>query len=170
MTTATQLLQQYTFEPVTTTTKFEQHTLAVQHQDRAIPFGHFKLRLKNIDSQQDYDLELKQRLQLTATSGFQLRSRLHGVRINHAHHAGKASYQVHATLVVKRTPKSDHDLQHAKVSADCLIPVSQHVAKTLPDQVPLYVFTDSHKLTINQTAMAKLFLKCVGNDALAFAS
>ena len=79
--TATQLLQQYTFEPVKSKLRAEQHTLAVQAQDRAIPFGHFKIRLKNIDNQQSYLLELKQALQLTTTTGLQLRSRLHGVHV-----------------------------------------------------------------------------------------
>jgi len=168
--TATQLLQQYTFEPVTLTTKFEQHALAVQHQDREIPFGHFKIRLKNIDNQQDYDLELKQRLQVTASSGFQLRSRLHGVRVHHVAHAPRTSYQVRATLTIKTAPKMADSVKHDKVTIDCLVPVEHHLAKTLPDQVPLYAFTDNHTLAINQTAMAKLFLKCIANSSLALAS
>lgn len=170
MKTATELLQQFTFEPVTTTTKFEQHALAVQHQDREIPFGHFKIRLKNIDNQQCYDLELKQRLQLNAASGLQLRSRLHGIRVQHTADADNQSYQVIAQLVVKAVPKSQAALKHDKAQTACLVPISDGQARSLPDQVPLYAFTDNHQLALNQTALAKLLLACVGNIDLAQAS
>lgn len=168
MTTAKQLLQQYTFEPVTTSTKFEQRALTIAHQDRAIPFGHFKIRLKNIDNQRTYDLELKQRLQLTA-NGLQLRSRLHGVHVQHNNGHQVPSYQLLASLIVKDAPKGS-TTKHDKTTISCLVPIDHHVAKTLPDQVPVYAFTDNHDIALNQTALAKLFLRCIGGDQLAIAS
>lgn len=161
MKTATQLLQQYTFESVKDKMRVEQHALAVQHQDRAIPFGHFKIRLKNIDNQQTYLLELKQALQLTTTSGFQLRSRLHGVHVKHAQHMMPTGYHVLASLTIKAAPRDAHEFVHDKTKIACLIPVGDHAAKKLPAQVPLYAFTDNHQLAINQQAMAQLFLTCI---------
>lgn len=159
--TATQLLQQYTFEPVKSKLRAEQHTLAVQAQDRAIPFGHFKIRLKNIDNQQSYLLELKQALQLTTTAGLQLRSRLHGVHVKHARHLVPNGYHVLASLTIKSAPEDARQFVHDKTKLACLIPVSKHYATDLPDQVPLYAFTDNHQLVINQQAMAHLFLTCI---------
>lgn len=170
MTSVTELLQKYTFEPVTTTTKFDQHTLPVKHQDRVVPFGHFKLRLKNIDNQQNYDLVVRQRLQLTAPSGFQLRSRLHGIHVTHDSQAKQASHQIVTTLKINRTTTEQSALKHDHASQACPIPVTNRVAKNLPDQVPLYAFTDSHQVTINQQAMAQLFLQAIGHQNGALAS
>ena len=159
--TATQLLQQYTFEPVKPKLRVDQHLLTVQHQDRAIPFGHFKIRLKNINNQQSYLLELKQALQLTTTTGLHLRSRLHGVHVQHARHLVPSDYHVLASLTIKATPRATRNLAHSRTKVACLIPVTDHHAQDLPTQIPLYAFTDNHQLAINQHAMATLFLTCL---------
>ncbi|MDV0430713.1 hypothetical protein RXV91_07505 [Lactiplantibacillus sp. DA1] len=166
MKTATQLLQKYTFEPVKPKLRVEQHSLAVQHQDRAIPFGHFKIRLKNINSQQSYLLELKQALQLTTTTGLQLRSRLHGVHVQHARHLVPGGYHVLASLTIKTTPQASHGFAHKKVQATYSVPVTGHYAQSLPTQIPLYAFTDNHQLAINQRALATLFLQALQPQAL----
>ena len=144
MKTATQLLQQYTFEPVKDKMRVEQHALAVQHQDRAIPFGHFKIRLKNIDNQQTYLLELKQALQLTTTSGFQLRSRLHGVHVKHAQHMMPTGYHVLASPTTKAAPRDAHELGHEKTKIACLIPVGDNAGKTVPAQGQRDACTGNH--------------------------
>ncbi|WP_318766513.1 hypothetical protein [Lactiplantibacillus carotarum] len=161
--TTTQLLAQYTFEPVTTSTKFDQRTLTVKDQDRTIPFGHFKLRLKNIDNQQHYDLELHQQLQLTTTAGFQLRSRLHGIRVQHG--TGTNRYQVHATLTLHDVPAMLGTVTQRHPFSDSVIHLEHHVVQTLPANVPLYAFTDNHELVLNQAALAQLVLTGMQSSA-----
>ncbi|MFB9768458.1 hypothetical protein [Lactiplantibacillus modestisalitolerans] len=156
MKTVTELLQTYTFEPVTTSLKFDQRLLRVHHQDRAIPFGHFRLRLKNIDNQEAYELELKQQLVTNPATGGRLRARLQGIR-----HQATAQHAVVANLTIRRAPKADANVKHDRAKVSCLIPIKKRVAMTLPDQVPLYAFTDNHQLALNQAAMAKLFLASV---------
>lgn len=165
--TATQLLQQYTFEPVKPKLRVEQRSLAVQHQDRAIPFGHFKIRLKNINNQQSYLLELRQALQLTTATGLQLRLRLHGVHVQYARHLVPSGYHILASLTIKATPQASHGFVHKQVHAAYSVPVTGHYAQNLPTQVPLYVFTDNHQLAINQRELATLFLKGFQSQALS---
>lgn len=129
--TATQLLQQYTFEPVKPKLRVEQRSLAVQHQDRAIPFGHFKIRLKNINNQQSYLLELRQALQLTTATGLQLRLRLHGVHVQYARHLVPSGYHILASLTIKATPQASHGFVHKQVHG-CLFGTSHRPLRSEP--------------------------------------
>ncbi|ETY74770.1 hypothetical protein [Lactiplantibacillus fabifermentans] len=146
----TKFLQQYTFEPVTTKAKFDQHELTVNHDSREIPLGHFKLRLKNVDNQQDYPLTLTQQLQLTTPkTGLHLAQRLRGMHVHHADDITRNQLRVIVTL----RPKGQ-----SKAQATCPVPVIKQTASALPTSLPVYAFDDSEKIAINQTALARLFL------------
>lgn len=159
MDSITKFLQQYTFEPVTTKAKFDQHELIVNHDHREIPLGRFKLRLKNVDNQHDYALTLTQQLQLTTPkSGWHLGQRLRGMHVRHANDITRNQLRVIVTL----RPKGQ-----TKAQATCPVPVIKQHASALPTSLPVYAFEDSNQIAINQTAMARLFLHSAAGQKFA---
>ncbi|MFC6180041.1 hypothetical protein [Lactiplantibacillus daowaiensis] len=152
-----QLLATYTFEPMTTKTTFDEHRLNVQDDDRIIPFGQFKIRLKNINDQHYYELNLKQQLTRITNHGFQLKDRLHGIKVRHVKQPTN-KLVIATTLKIKQVPASMPAPKQHQLRTTCDVPVMNHQATTLPMQVPVYAFHDNHQIVLNQTALAKLFL------------